>query len=162
MKPMNARIALVLASATAAGLGGCAGKSDMARSAGPTTAPAVAEMGLPAPTPIAVGESKDGRLEASDLVLPGGEYVDEYALAGMAGQSLSVRLESDEFDAYLILLDPDAETKQIDNDDFGSGRNSGIDIELTTSGTVYFGATSYGAGDTGGYRLSVSEGSGGS
>jgi hypothetical protein len=122
---------------------------------GASLAAPVEDEDLPDPTPLALGESVEGSLAEGDLLLPRGELCDEYAVEGEKGQTVSIRMSSDEFDTYLIFLDPDADEPQIDNDDFGASQNSGLDVELTTTGVFIIGATSYAAGSVGDYTLSV-------
>lgn len=115
----------------------------------------VSAMAAHAEEAIELGVPVNGTLADSDLQLPEGEFVDEYTINLEAGTRISIRMNSEDFDTYLIFLDADAETPQVDNDDFGGARNSGIDIEVTTTGLVVIGATSYGSGETGAYTLTV-------
>ncbi|MBN1476557.1 hypothetical protein JXA47_07385, partial [Candidatus Sumerlaeota bacterium] len=108
-----------------------------------------------AQTPISIGQTINGNLGPGDQTLPDGEYLDAYSFNAEAGTSISIRMNSNEIDTYIILME--AGGHQEDNDDF-AGTNSGIDWTLTSSGMHQIGATSYGPGETGGYTLSLTPG----
>lgn len=112
-------------------------------------------------TPPAAGESvgdllldRAGRLETSDLRLPAdNSFYDEYAVPVRAGDRVSVRLESDDFDAYLIVQPPGGEETR--NDDGGGGRNSLVEVDCPSGGSMLIKANSLSGGQTGAYRLRV-------
>lgn len=64
---------------------------------------------VPAPgqiAPIAVGQTMRGRLEPGDQLMGSDStYADVWQFQGAAGQSVTVELQSDDFDTYLQLLD---------------------------------------------------------
>jgi hypothetical protein len=100
-----------------------------------------------------------GQLERSDRTLSSGEYVDMHPMTFTAGQPVSIRLESTEFDTYLIVRSPSG--RQDDNDDVRPGiLNSGIDIPAAEAGEYQIGVTSYRPGETGRYTLTVAPGAG--
>lgn len=110
---------------------------------------------LPANTsggPIAVGQTVQGLLAPGDTVLDSGEYMDEYTLPVVAGQALSIRMSSTDFDTYLIFVDPSG--AQQENDDF-TGLNSGLDLVVSAPGNARIGASTYTEGSVGLYTLSV-------
>jgi hypothetical protein len=119
-------------------------------------APAAPAAPPKAATPIEVGQTVSGSLGPGDGQLPDGEYYDQYVFQGQSGQTYSIRMNSDAFDTYLILIDPSG--VQHDNDDLQDGTNAGIDLTLTSSGQCQIGATSYSAGETGDYTLTVTQG----
>lgn len=102
---------------------------------------------------LTIGTPAQGSLAAGDSQLPTGEYYDEYAFQGEAGQSVSIRMDSTEFDTYLIYMDPNG-ANQSDNDDL-NGTNAGLDVTLQSSGLHRVGATSYAPGTTGNYTIGV-------
>jgi len=116
----------------------------------------IASTAVMAQTQLTLGTPVQGALAAGDQQLPTGEYYDEYQFQGEAGQSVSIRMDSSEFDTYIIYMDPNGANQQ-DNDDFagGSGTNAGLDITLQTSGLHRVGATSYTSGTTGNYTIAV-------
>jgi hypothetical protein len=58
-----------------------------------------------------------GSLESGDGELDSGEFRDTWVFNGQAGQSFSGEMSSDDFDPYLILLSPDGDVID-ENDDF--------------------------------------------
>ena len=97
-----------------------------------------------------------GELEKGDERLSSGEFYDSYMFAGSTGQLVSLELESDEFDTYLILIEPDGE--QIEIDDARGSTNSYLERVLEQEGTYEILVTSYEANETGRYTLVRSAG----
>lgn len=119
----------------------------------------VSTAGFPAPSrmdTLMPGESRAGRLEAGDATLPSGEFRDAWGFIGTAGQRVTVDVTSEDFDTYLILVRPDG--TQMQNDDGGEGTNSRLSQRLRAEGRYGVIVTSYSAGETGSYTLSVREG----
>jgi hypothetical protein len=110
------------------------------------------------PPPTAGGATGDrreqGHLAAGDQTLASGEFFDEYAVEGERGQPLVLDLRSTDFDPYLILALPNGE--QLDNDDHEGDRDrSLISTTLPATGAYRVLVTSYAAGETGAYELTV-------
>jgi hypothetical protein len=82
----------------------------------------------------------EGQLEDDDQVLQDGSLYDLHTFEGEAGQFIEIRLSSDAFDTYLILVGPDGE-RVAENDDSSEGLNSIIQIQLLQKGR-YSGACS--------------------
>ena len=78
---------------------------------------------------------------------------DAYTFDGEAGQTMTIELESADFDTVLQLKGPDGELIT-SNDDYGVTLNSTIVIELPTTGTYSAIATSY-SGLGGSYQIEV-------
>jgi hypothetical protein len=98
-----------------------------------------------------------GTLVRGDATLPSGEFVDTHRVTLRAGASYQIRLTSTSLDPYLIVRTPSG--RQIDNDDLTPGtRDAGIDIPVAEAGTYEIQATSYRAGETGAYVLTIREG----
>ena len=108
-----------------------------------------AEAELPVLRP---GERVSGTLTESDPTLEKGEHRDVYAVRLEAGRRLSMRLESEDFDTYLIFIHPDG--TQIDNDDY-VGLGSGLDVTVSGTGWGWIVPTSWAAEVSGEYTLSV-------
>jgi S1-C subfamily serine protease len=84
-----------------------------------------------------------------------GSLYREYTFQGTAGQSVTVTLESSEFDTYLILVGPDQQVVD-QNDDVGPDNyNSEITTTLPTTGTYRVIANSYDSSGRGRFRLTV-------
>lgn len=94
-----------------------------------------------------------GSLGAGDRTLSSGEYVDNHTFTGRRGERVSVAVESSQFDTYLIVSGPNGFRE--DNDDGPDGANSRLDFTLPADGEYTVGVTSYAAGETGAYRLTV-------
>jgi hypothetical protein len=96
----------------------------------------------------------EGRLETGDEQMPSGEFGDSYEITALPGQMLTITLESDDFDAYLRLESPSG-NMLTDDDGFGSGTDSMIEIDAAEFGTYKIFATSFLAHETGVYNLRV-------
>lgn len=103
---------------------------------------------------LAPGQSVTGTLSTSDCLFPDGTYFDLYRLTVPAARTLQIDLTSSQVDAYLILYSADG-TSLASDDDGGGGTNSRITRSLS-AGTYLVAANSFGAGEVGSYRLSVS------
>lgn len=107
----------------------------------------------PAPTP-ASDRPIAGTLAAGDAALSSGEFVDRFTIDGTVGQMVRVRLTSSAFDPYVILKSPSG--RQDDNDDMTpQTRDAGLDVALTEAGAYTLMVTSYRAGESGEYRLTI-------
>ena len=108
--------------------------------------------------PIEVGGAfVQGRLDDGSNVLPvDSSYFDVYSFEGQAGQQISIDMLSDEFNTYLILLNPSGRSLEQDNDSGGNG-NARVTVQLPDNGTYLVLANSYQAGETGDYRLRITE-----
>ena len=98
---------------------------------------------------------ESGNLSSSDETLNTGEYLDRYEFDGESGQQVSIRLKSDDFDPYIILIGP--EGQRAENDDLDGDRNlSGLEeMELEDTGVHEVIVTSYQVGETGDYELEI-------
>jgi hypothetical protein len=109
--------------------------------------------------PIAIGETRDGRLGQGAATLSSGEFVNRFALNGRQGQQLDLRLSSAEFDPYLQITGPDGFSAFNDDDaDREGSHDSRLIVTLPSDGAYVIGATSYQSGESGRYRLSVADG----
>ena len=81
-----------------------------------------------------------------------GSYYATHTFEGTAGETIAIELSSDDFDAYLILLDPDGKKLAEANDGAG-GTNSLLVVTLPTTGTYTMVANTHKAGETGLYRV---------
>ncbi len=97
-----------------------------------------------------------GLLSSGDSVLEDGSLYDTYKFSGSRGQQVTIYLESQDFDPYLILLDPSGRRISENDDISRTNRNSRLVITLPDAGTYTVVANSYEAGKNGGYRIRVS------
>ena len=103
--------------------------------------------------PIDFGQTVNGTLDADDCLRPGGAFQESWELVLANDTTVRIDLESAAFDAYLVLKDSNGDTLAT-NDDGGDGLNARIDRALT-AGTYEIVASSFSAGQTGTYQLTV-------
>lgn len=121
-------------------------KADKARSTTPTS---VAQRSI---------LNERGTLERGDAQLPDdGSFYDVYTFEGRANQSVSIQLDSGDFDVYLILLDPD-ERKIAENDDASQDNpNAALTATLPKNGRYTIIVNAYDSRGRGRYTLAVNE-----
>ena len=114
--------------------------------------------GMPQPAPgVGAGLPIQGTLAQGDNQLSTGEFMDTHPIQLQAGQTVSFRLSSTQFDSYLIVRAPSG--RQWDNDDVQPGNlNSGLELTVTEAGQYRVIVTSYRAGETGAYTLAITQG----
>ena len=137
--PRPPRLATLLVALTVATLG-----------TGLTTTCVMAQPTAPAPL-----LKVTGTLEANDATLDDGSFYDSHEFSGQANQIITLLLESDAFDAYLILED-DQGNRIATNDDISStNTNAALVITLPATGRYRVIANAYQANAQGPYRLSI-------
>ena len=101
------------------------------------------------------GASSSGSLATADPQLGDNSHYDIWFYDATAGQSITVNMESADFDTYLILarLVGDRVEFLAEDDDGGNGLNSQLTATLPAAGTYFILANSYGPGATGSYTL---------
>ena len=104
----------------------------------------------------AEGLTIEERLDSNSYTREDGSYSHIYAFEGKAGETLTIDLISDEFDAYLMLFDPD-KNKIGENDNWGEGYNSKIVFTVPKTGTYLIFVISKQPGESGNYFLSWRE-----
>jgi hypothetical protein len=100
-----------------------------------------------AATSIAMGESREGRLEQGDLRGQRG-MEDHWTFTGHAGDGVRIDATSTAFDTYLVLLKDGVAVDS--NDDGGEGQNARIITVLPETGTYTAVVSAYGGGSGGG------------
>jgi len=101
------------------------------------------------------GSLSYGEVVTGDLQNPDG---DGWTFTGEAGDVVTIALDSDDFDAYVELFDPD-ENLVASDDDGGGSLNSLIrNFELPADGTYTINARSFSSSESGTYTLSLSTG----
>ena len=102
---------------------------------------------------IALGETKQGRLEIGDARGSRG-LEDHWTFTGRAGQGIRIDVMSSAFDAYLVLLHGGAVVDS--NDDGGEGQNARILTVLPETGTYTAVVSAFGGEGSGGrYALQL-------
>ncbi|WP_144052079.1 hypothetical protein [Gloeocapsa sp. PCC 73106] len=102
---------------------------------------------------------EEGALADGDEIMPSdGSLYDLYPLEGVEGQSWVINLETEDFDAFLAIID--SENNIIDqNDDIDpENTNSRLIVILPQTGIYYIIVNSYDPQGRGNYRLTVEEG----
>lgn len=116
---------------------------------------------LPAPAVGGQGArvliSEQAALDPSDEMLRSGEYADRFPVQLIAGATVTVSLESLDFDPYLMVLDPSGATLLEIDDSVGAGTGVLETFEPLSSGLYTVVATSYAVADTGRYTLTVTQ-----
>jgi hypothetical protein len=104
---------------------------------------------------LAAGGEVQGALSSSDYVSAEGNYLDAWALQGTQGQSLTIDLMSDDFDAYLFVVGPGLSETLMD-DDSGGACHARITLTFLEDGQYHVVASSVGSRSTGVYALRAS------
>ncbi|HUR92432.1 MAG TPA: caspase family protein [Gemmatimonadaceae bacterium] len=109
------------------------------------------------PTSLVMGTRATGTLEAGDPTLPDSSHYDQWTYDGRAGEKIRVTMESEAFDAYLIVARQNGERVEnlAQDDDGAGGTNARISFELPGDGTFLVIANSFGKGAEGAYTLLV-------
>ncbi len=97
-----------------------------------------------------------GRLSGAEATIRDGQPVQAWSLRALAGETATIRLESDDFDAYLFVYGPGM-SETMSDDDSGGGLNSELTVWFPETATYTVGASALSAGSTGSYSLTVSE-----
>jgi hypothetical protein len=101
---------------------------------------------------LEIGSDVSGALSSSDRTVLGSP-AQAWAFDGVSGESLSVDLLSDDFDAYLMVQGPGLDS-WLQDDDGAGGCNSRVTLDLPESGLFRVVASSLGS-SVGAYRLVV-------
>ena len=98
-----------------------------------------------------------GSLEQGDRVISDdGSFYDSYPIEGKAGESFNIYLESDEFDAFVALIDAKGNIVEQNDDISQEDSNSRIRVTLPEDGVYNVIVNTYDEGGTGKYVLTVS------
>nr|NCS30880.1 tetratricopeptide repeat protein [Microcystis aeruginosa F13-15] len=105
---------------------------------------------------VADSSSIEGKLDSNSQTMEDESYFNVHTFQGKAGEPLIIDLTSKDFDAYLILLDPN-NNKIAENDDGGDENDARIVLTLTVTGTYTLIVNSAKAKESGSYVLSWRE-----
>ncbi len=94
-----------------------------------------------------------GVLDSRDPISVKGEHYDSYTVELQRNQRVIVSMQSEQFDAFLVLNPPQG--PRMINDDYLDETESRIDFVAETAGVYGVYATSYAGGEQGGYSLRV-------
>ena len=118
------------------------------------TATEVAQSPAPAAAATVLLEA-DGVLEAGDQIFADDSLFDIHPFTGEAGQAITIRMASDEFDTYLIVIDAADQTIGSNDDASLSETNSTLLLTLPDTGSYRILATAFDQTQRGRYRLTV-------
>lgn len=114
---------------------------------------------LPVSMPGGGARYESGTLAAGDRTLDSGEFADAFTFTGTGGP-VTVDLNSDGFDSYLIVRGADGE--QVDNDDYEGALDRSLLVVDTQAGVEYTATvTSFQPGEAGSYDLAIQGGTSG-
>jgi hypothetical protein len=118
---------------------------------------AAAAQGKPAPHgTLAVGDTVRDSLTRRDVVLAAeSTYAQEWRLSGRAGETVTIDLASDAFDAYAFLLGPGFDQASPQDDDSGGRCNARLSVRLPQTGDYFVVVTSRERHATGAFTLSL-------
>ncbi len=99
-----------------------------------------------------------GALESGDRTIPeDGSFYDFYPIEGKKGESYTISLESEEFDAFVALVDSNGNTIKENDDISEENSNSQIQVTLPEDGTYNVIVNTYDEEGTGQYVLTVTQ-----
>ncbi|HEY3280015.1 MAG TPA: serine protease [Gemmatimonadales bacterium] len=110
---------------------------------------------------IAVGQTQQGTLTRDDVMLTSDStYAQPWVIQGRAGQTITIDLESDDFDAYVFLRGPGVSGgRDFQDDDSGGNCNARLTVTFPQSGAYEIDVNTAGKFATGAFSLSVTSGS---
>lgn len=101
---------------------------------------------------LKLGDQVESELTSTDLLL-GDRHLQAWSFEQTSDVPMLLMVDSDAFDAYLLVLSPDEEL--IADDDTGLGTNARLTLTAGTPGTYRVFVTSYAPGGTGPYQIRV-------
>jgi hypothetical protein len=110
-----------------------------------------------AQTPITPGQTVTGTLEEGDRQMEDGAFYDAYVIRGRPGETVLVRMRSDDFDTYLHWgSERGGEwVEEQENDDAGDGTDSRLVVRLGGDGEYELRAAGFDEDEEGDYELQV-------
>ena len=110
---------------------------------------------------ITIGQTQQGSLTRSDVLLTSDStYAQAWTIQAQAGQTVTIDLESDEFDAYLFLRGPGISGgRDYQDDDGGGSCNARLTATFPQGGEYEIVVNTAGKYATGQFSLSVTTGS---
>lgn len=103
---------------------------------------------------VSIGETASGTLSQSAPAVVSGRPGQAWALEGQAGQSVTIRLLSMDFDPYLYVVGPGLDAP-IEDDDSAGDTNAQVQLRFPENGTYRVIVSSYSAGEGGGFQIEV-------
>ncbi|GAB4379320.1 MAG: hypothetical protein Kow00121_33240 [Elainellaceae cyanobacterium] len=97
----------------------------------------------------------EGNLGSSSRTLQDGSFYEEHSFQGTAGQTVTIFLESSDFDTYLIVVGPNDQLLGENDDASPETLNSALTLTLPVTGTYRVIANAYDSAGQGRYLLTV-------
>jgi serine protease Do len=104
--------------------------------------------------PLGFGSTVNASIATTDLKTSGGDYLDAYWFAGTQGESVEIRMNSNDFDSYVSLSGNSGEFLA-DDDNSGGNGDSLLRATLPETGLYVFFASPYAVDVTGAYSLGL-------
>ena len=103
------------------------------------------------------GMAIDGNLEpdniCQDVLSAKDKYCHKYTFRGEQGQEITLKMNSNEFDPFLVLYKPDSNKLTQNNDSYPRNRNAKIEAKLPNDGTYTVITTTNEPGESGKYTV---------
>lgn len=97
-----------------------------------------------------------GEIDPTGVTDEAGRPFAEHEYEAEAGETAVIQAESADFDTVLTVRDPQGNIVA-ENDDFGSGWNSRVELEFARTGTYTITVSAYWDDQSGAYRVTISE-----
>jgi serine protease Do len=110
---------------------------------------------------IGIGQSRQGKLTSDDVLLRADStYAQPWTIQGRAGETITIDLESDDFDAYVFLRGPGLSGgRDFQDDDGGGNCNARLTATFPESGEYEIDVNTADSYATGSFTISVTSGS---
>ncbi|VEP13130.1 putative Calcium/calmodulin-dependent protein kinase [Hyella patelloides LEGE 07179] len=102
-----------------------------------------------------VQDTLDGKNTCQALILGQDFACKEYNFSSKAGQQVTIEMNSEDFDPYLVLLAPDGNKLAVNGDISPQNWNAKIAFDLTSNGNYLVMARVSAAGETGNYSIKI-------
>lgn len=98
---------------------------------------------------------QNGRLAVGDAVAPDETLFDSYQFEGLGGQSITITVESQDFNTYLLVVDSVGRILADNDDSNPSTTNSELSLRLPATGAYTIIVNGYSTTDQGEYTLTI-------
>lgn len=112
--------------------------------------------GLPLPR-LGMGQTIDGSLSPTDFMREDSTYADGFVYDGRAGEQITITMRSNDFDAWLVVDDPNGPLHE-HNDDGAGGTDAMLTVTLPHNGRYIILANVVQKGTMGRYTLTLTSG----
>lgn len=133
---------------------------EMSRAAPTVSGASILRDWLPGAPRIRAGQRLDGMLDDRSPLMDDRSHFQIYSFQGEAGERITIKLDSDDFDAFLGLLRTDDGVNPLweQDDDSGQGTNAQITVDVPADGVYGIVVNTLRPRSTGSFTLEVIEG----